>query len=85
MTKSKKDIKRDIFDCFRGMINQDEPTLAGSHFHKEYVARLSASEKHAYFRAVKELEDKGFIHASEGAKPDLKLTYQGANLIFGGP
>jgi hypothetical protein len=85
MYKTKKDIKRDIFNRFREMDDQDELTLRGAHFHREYVVRLSSREKNAYVRAIKELADKGFINPSEGPMPDLKLTYQGANLIFGGP
>lgn len=81
MEKNGKDIKRDILQRFRTMID-DRLVLSGLWLRKEYINKLSNAEKETFEIAVGELASNGLLEYNKSPYSSLRLTEKGANLIF---
>ncbi len=82
MAKDKKEIKKDILDMFRTLVNEEGDVLPPEWLESDYIKRLNWEEKRLYQNAVNELISNGLIENVKGSALSLKLTDKGADLIY---
>lgn len=81
MTKSIKEIKRDILLKFK-TIRGDHYILSGLWLRREYLEKLTRFEKQLFETAVNELSAIGLIEYNQSAFSSLRLTAKGEDLLF---
>lgn len=81
MIKDKKDIKKDILNMFRSLLNEDKDILPPELLETDYFNQLTWEEKQLYQNAVRDLISKGLAKNVRGSSLNLKLTEKGADLI----
>ncbi|MGD9974076.1 MAG: hypothetical protein AB7S77_13530 [Desulfatirhabdiaceae bacterium] len=81
MTKTPKEIKRDILSKFRSYLDIHE-TIPAKLQMKDYFQMLTSQEKSNFNQAVSDLIDNGLIVIENYRIPSLGLTNRGADLIY---